>query len=135
MQINIPFTLDVTRHTHVHQYMTARQGDSNVYRLGLTITNGGRKLAVPDNAAAELKCIRPDGALVTSDGSVMADGTIKVTVPTRALTAVGIVFCEVNISDDTSAFTTETFDIRVEPTVIGEKEIDEPEYDGGLILF
>ncbi len=123
MQINIPIKLDVQTDSPVRQYLTARQGDGGLYRLGITLQSGGLALCIPKTATAVLNCAKPDGTYTETSGNICEDGTAEFVVSPQTLTAVGICICEVQIITQDGQITSGIFEIKVTPTVISDDVI------------
>ena len=102
----------------------ARKGDTRVYALNVSLCEKSVPVAVPEAWTAALRAKKPDGTVLF--GAAAADGgRIRAYLGTQALTAAGLVQCQVDVYGPFGeALFSPRFDICVEEPVFGDEGIE-----------
>lgn len=109
----------------------AKQCDKQSRFINATVSNGKKKIEIPESAQVFLNIQKPDGKHARSTGTVNEDGTVTVELTYQMLTVCGIAYCDISIEDeDGQKLTTQLFKLNIERAALSEEDIvSMDEYD------
>lgn len=98
-----------------HQFVKAKQGDSDLRILAITLTEDGVPYDLTDISSASFRCAKPDGTAVILSISP-SDGIYMVTLTDQCMAVAGRAICDIVLEDSNQdMISTETFVLDVVP--------------------
>ena len=96
------------------QAILAKQYDCNSRFLKITLTDCGTKINVSSTSKVTINTNRPDGQSKSFNGTANTDGTVTVPLPQWSLSVVGMLICDVSVTDTSKNERLTTMDIFVD---------------------
>ena len=112
----------------------ARQGDTRVYDVRVSLCEQSVPISVPGDWTAVLQAKKPDGTKIC-DLAAVEDGQIRAYFDTQAFTAAGVMRCELYVFDKTNgqALYSPSFDVYVEAPALPDSDIESSDSFGALM--
>lgn len=102
----------------------ARKGDKRIYTLLISLCEKSVPIEIPEDWSATWRARKPDGTVIF-DKAIIEKGRIKAYLQTQALTADGIMKCEIDVyGANGEALFSPYFDIYIEKPVVEDGEIE-----------
>lgn len=116
-------TLDLTVHKIKNVHCVEDDQQSRI--INVLVTNNGE--AYPLDSAtmvARYKIHKPDHTYIYNNAAINEDGTVTITLPDQAMTVPGILHSALQISKNEKIISTMPFNIIVEKSVFGNKDLE-----------
>ena len=115
------------------QAILAKQYDCNSRFLKITLTDCGTKINIPSTSKVTINTNRPDGQSKSFNGIANTDGTVTVPLPQWSLSVVGMLICDVSVTDTSKNERLTTMDIFVDVKEAANDNTDVSENPDGEI--
>ena len=106
--------LDTDRPCQSRTVLLCRAGDNRAHMLNITLSSGGKPMAIPADASVTLYAKRADGSRLWSDCTVNEDGSVSHLFTSSELEVPGKADCELYIVTPEREMTTPKFRMTVE---------------------
>ena len=127
-QITKELSVDVARPNYFPA-LVAKQYDVSSRFLRITLRNEGVSFRAEVGATVEINISRPDGQLKPFAGTVNGDGTITVPLTGWALEQVGMLTCDVSITNADQRLTSTSFRVEVEKAAYSGADYQNEDYE------
>ena len=112
-QITKEISVDVARPNYFPA-VVAKQYDERSRFLRITLRNEGVSFPASQSDTVAINATRPDGERKDFSGVVNEDGTVTVPLTKWILSIVGIVQCDISLTDEDQVLSTTTFKVEVQ---------------------
>lgn len=118
----------------------AKQDDTGTRTVRATFTDNGAAVTLASVSSAELRVLRPDGAMVVSDAAISSN-TVTATFPENALAVGGRGYGDIRLLDSSgNCISAARFILNIEPAAVSNQQVAQSsdftallnEYLGGM---
>lgn len=103
----------------------AKQDDTGTRTVRATFQNGGASVSLASVDSAELRVLRPDGAMVVSDAAISSN-TVTATFPENALSVGGRGYGDIRLLDSNmNCISAARFLLHIEPAAVSNEAVSQ----------
>lgn len=134
MQTITKITLD-TQNSEKLVRVIAKQGDQGSRYISVSVTEDGKPFSVTTDMQARMRCLRKDGAQITTDAAIQTGNTILARIPDEVMALPGLVLADITLFDQEGTFlSTLIFTIQVKDAPLGSSPAPDPKGVDALLI-